>query len=361
MTFGGIVDSDNEEDAFRRYLASAGRGAGIGGTFGSFLGPKGSAIGAIIGGLGGLGYEALGRPLSRDRSPELNLQDFFGGAGVPQSESDWLMANRGLFVDGGGPPEDIYSGAAGGLNAAESAAINDYWRTLQQYGGNRAAALRNMFSGMAAAQARSGAMTERGGQQLAADIESLYSQLGADVAGLSADAMAGGPTGGLAPVSGAAATAPVELQATGGNLADFLERSTGAQVQNMYDLAGIQGLQGAAMSQNFVDMLAMAEQQARADARIRAAQRSAAAGQQAAAARAAWQQQQREQERAFNQELALSRRRDSLGMTPERFADALIATGDSAAVRRQIERLQNAGFSQNEIAQFLRQNQATGQ
>jgi hypothetical protein len=298
-------------------------------------------------------------------APDIDLKEFFSGGTSPQTRADWmnLPETRALFVDADSrKPEDIYSGAASGLNATEAAEIERYWRDLQQYGGNRAELLRNMFKGMSAAQARAGAATERGGQQLAADIEALYSQLGADVAGLSADAVAGGPTGGLVPVSGAAATAPVEMQATGGNLADFLERSTGAQVQNMYDLAGIQGLQGAAMSQGFLDMLTMAEGQARAEARIRAGQRSAAAAQQQAADLRAFEQRQYEQGRFFDQEKAAEEfMAAGQGLSPQQFAMMSMAAGDERKIQDQIKKFRDRGFSDEQILAYFEQMGSLGQ
>jgi hypothetical protein len=196
---------------------------------------------------------------------------------------------------------DKYMGGGGGgggvsaaqrLNQQEQAALRNYWNNLNQYGQNRSAALRDMFSGVSAARARAGQSTERAGTNLAADIENLYARLGAQTA---QPMMAeGSPTAGLAPASGAMATAAQTVPAEGANLANFLAAATGAEARNIYDIAAAQAQQGTSLSQNFLDALTMAEQQAILEQRNRAAARIAQA-QQAAAAQSAAQQNARNQ------------------------------------------------------------------
>ena len=267
-----IQGNEGDVGGVRDYLGNAAKFAGIGGTIGSFFPGPGTAIGAGIGGLFGLGFEYFDKDT---------------GKIVPGSIPLPPRANQNLSIDELTKLYDKYMGGGGGgggaaaANRAEMQALQDYWRNLNLYGQNRSAALRDMFSGVSAARARSGAATQRAGTDLAADIENLYNRLGAS-AGQPVVAE-GSPTAGLAPASGEMAMAPLTIPSEGGSLANYLATATGAQAQNIYDIAAAQALQGTALSQNYLDALAMAEQQAILNQRQRAAARIAQAQAQAAA------------------------------------------------------------------------------
>jgi hypothetical protein len=280
LTAGDLIQGDNgDTGGVRDYLGNAARYAGIGGTLGSFFGPGGAAIGAVGGGLFGLGYEFF--------DPD---SDKIVEGSVP------LPPNNRLTLEDLAAEYDKYFGSTGGggggaaasaLGEQELQILRNYWNTLNQYGTNRAQALNEMFSGVSAARARAGQAVERGGTNLAADIENLYSRLGAQA---SQPMMApGSPTAGLAPVSGPAATAAQTIGSEGGNLADFLASATGSEARNIYDIASAQALQGAGMTQGFLDMLTMAKQEQLARQRSinaqRVAQANAAAAANASAAR----------------------------------------------------------------------------
>lgn len=189
------------------------------------------------------------------------------------------------YLDGGGGAGGGMVSAAQRLNQQEMQNLKNYWNQMSTYGQNRAAALRDMYSGLAASRARSGAAEARSGINLAADIENLYNRLGAQAGQpmVTPDS----PTAGLAPMSGEAALAAQTIPAQGGDLANYLAAATGAQAQNIYDIARAQAEQGGAVSQNFIDMLTMAQQQAMLEQRNRAAARLAQAQAQASAAAAA--------------------------------------------------------------------------
>lgn len=191
------------------------------------------------------------------------------------------------YLDGGGGAGGGMVSAAQRLNQQEMQNLRNYWNQMGTYGQNRAAALQDMYSGLAASRARSGAAEARSGINLAADIENLYNRLGAQAGQpmVTPDS----PTAGLAPMSGEAALAAQTIPAQGGDLANYLAAATGAQAQNIYDIARAQAEQGGAVSQNFIDMLTMAQQQAMLEQRNRAATRLAQAQAQASAASAAGQ------------------------------------------------------------------------
>lgn len=248
-------------------------------------GPLGKPVGAVTAGISdiisGLGYAFTGNRGAGSATTPAATMTLPGRA---QMTPEQAAAFYDKYMGGGGGGGGV--GAAQRLNQQELAALQDYWRNVNVYGGNRAAALRDMFSGVSAARARAGAATERAGTNLAADIENLYARLGAQtmqpVAGAGVS-----PTAGLAPVSGEVADAAQAIPAEGSNLANYLAAATGAEARNIYDIAGAQALQGTNLTQNFLDALAMAEQQAMLDQRLRAASRTAQAEAAASAAAAA--------------------------------------------------------------------------
>jgi len=271
---GGLIQGENgDTGGVRDYLGNIARGAGVGGTIGSFIPlPGATLIGAGIGGLGGALFEYFDEdtnkmvegaiPMPPDN--RMSIEDY---------AALWDKYNPAGGGGGGG-------GAASALGEQEMQILRDYWATLNQYGTNRAQALNQLFSGVSAARARSGQAVERGGTNLAADIENLYNRLGAQA---SAPVVAeGSPTAGLAPVAGQMATAAQTVPSEGQNLANYLAAATGSEARNIYDIASAQALQGAGMTQGFLDMLAMAEQEQIAQQRRINAQRVANAQQAAA-------------------------------------------------------------------------------
>ena len=260
----------------RDYAANIARGAGIGATILSpFFGGLGMAAGGLIGGGLGAAWEYFD-----DDTPKVAQGTIPFPTATPSMTAEEAAALYDKYFGGGGGGG---VSAATGLNRQEEQILRDYWNSVTQYGQNRAQALGDMFSGVSAARARAGQSTERGGTNLAADIENLYSRLGAQAS--QPMAATGSPTAGLAPVSGEMATAAQTIPSEGANLANYLAAATGAEARNIYDIAAAQALQGAGMTQGFMDTLYMAEQAAIADQRNRAAARIAQA--QAAAAAAA--------------------------------------------------------------------------
>jgi hypothetical protein len=271
---GGLIEGEGTNDTWRDVLGDVVRG----GALGSVAGPWGILGGAALGlgtgladmfNLPGFGW----MDPKKDDTDELIALMSQLPAG--RSEADWVREGyeRGLYDVGPAPTQ---SNAAAEANAREAQMLADYWSGLRQYGVNRAQALNELYGGLSAAMARTGEGMERRGTNLAAEIEALYSGYADDLAALAAgQAAGGGATAGLAPASGAMATAPVEADAAGATLSSYLQRGTGAQAQNMYDIAGVAARQGAAVQQSFLDMLYTAERQAMADAQSRAIARSA--------------------------------------------------------------------------------------
>lgn len=297
-----------------------------------------------------------GKPFQRGggdatTAPTTSINDFINSfQRSPQTSTADLIRSRREQLYGAPPAPSVNMGAlAGQLNANEMAALQNYWQNLQQFGANRAQALNQMFSGLSAATARQGAATERQGTQLAADIEALYSNLGADMGDIAAGSYAGpSPTAGLAPVSGAMATAPIETSAAGSNLASFLESAAGAQAQNVYDIAGAQARQGAATSQGFLDTLAMAEAQARIAQQQRAAERAFQAQLADQQARDAAAQQRFAADREFEQALLLAEQQDLQRMAGPQEGDTArmyMATLDEKERRKFMEDARRQGFT----------------
>lgn len=304
----GELFSD-DTGGWRDYVGNILTYGGTGAAIGSAFGPIGAGVGAGIGAGIGAGLEYADDDTGGAVAP--------AGSAVPLGPAPTTSALtpeeiRERYLKYFGDVSDGGAGAVSGLNAAEAAAMRDYWASLRQYGANRAQAMQDMFAGTAAARARAGAATQRSGTDLAADIENLYSRLGSQVG---QPTMApGSPTAGLAPVSGEQAVAPQVIESRGASLADFLESATGAEARNLYDIAAAQALQGASMSQGFMDMLYMAEQQAIQDQRNRAAARAA----QAASAQAAARDQQNRELGALLLQTDLEnlqRERETSGMT----------------------------------------------
>lgn len=352
-SIGGEYLAD-DEGGVRDYAGNIVKGAGLGATVGSVIPGIGTLLGAGVGALGGAVFEFFDEDTGRTvkvAAPTDYLSTLTRSTPTAAPSTEALIRQNREALYGAPPAPSANMGAlAGQLNANELAALQDYWSNLQRFGANRAQALNQMFGGLSAATARQGAATERQGTQLAADIESLYSNLGADLGSIAAGSYAGpSSTAGLAPVSGAMATAPIETSAAGSNLASFLESAAGAQAQNIYDIAGAQARQGAATTQGFQDMLAMAEAQARMAQQQRAAERAFQAQLADQQARDAAAQQRFAAEREYQQALLLAQQEDRArgagGFEEGDIARLYLADLDEAAKKDFLDRARAAGFT----------------
>lgn len=107
--------------------------------------------------------------------------------------------------------------------------------------------------------AQAGSIIQAGGAQGAADINSIYGGASGEMADL---ASYGGAYGAMTPVSGAMATAPLETQMQGQNLADFLKQSQMITSQDAGYLAGLAPILGSGYANELAMMDYAARQQA---------------------------------------------------------------------------------------------------
>lgn len=174
-----------------------------------------------------------------------------------------------------------YGGAASAANAREAAALDRFAAGQTAYGTNRANAVRAAGRDIAKQYAGTGRDIAGRGLSLSDEIDQLYSTLASSNAAAMQQANMASPqnvVGGLAPVSGAAATMQQTVPAYGSNLANYLSTQTGIGAASMYDLASAQQEQANAFAQNYIDQINSAIAKMRFDAEQRAIARIAAAG-----------------------------------------------------------------------------------
>lgn len=211
------------------------------------------------------------------------LGDWFSGAwnGAPSGEST-TAASTGFTPI---PTNSTAAGggySAGSANAALDAAAKRYWANVNQYGQQRTNAMRDFYSGLSGATARTGADIARGGQGLAADIEALYERLGQQSQiqpGAAGTVTPQTAYGALTPISGAQATAAQQIPAAGASLADYLGGQQNAAAATFLGTSAAQAAQG----QGAISDLVMNIQAARAQEEYNRAQQKIANNQRAAA------------------------------------------------------------------------------
>jgi hypothetical protein len=172
--------------------------------------------------------------------------------------------------------------SAGSANAALDAAAKKYWANVNQYGQQRTNAMRDFYSGLSGATARTGADIARGGQGLAADIEALYERLGQQSQiqpGAAGTVTPQTAYGALTPISGAQATAAQQIPAAGASLADYLGSQQNAAAATFLGTSAAQAAQG----QGAISDLVMNIQAARAQEEYNRAQQKIANNQRASA------------------------------------------------------------------------------
>lgn len=251
-----------------------------------FLGkPRGlpTLIGTGLAGyLGYRGAQSLFRgqeepaPISYSPSGPTFGEQFLGG----QSEADAL---RELYASPAFTQQlsdTDYAGIIAASNAQARKNLEDYLTQVEGVGRESAKAIAGAYADLSKATAGLGEQQQIRSQDLAAEIDRLYQDLGLAEAALAAGGgVSGEPTmvGGLAPMGGEMATAQQTTPMYGASLADYLGREGTIGGQALAQQALSQAAQGAGTATGLQNMILLAQGQQRAAAEQAAADRLAQA------------------------------------------------------------------------------------
>lgn len=259
---------------------------------GSFLGgPVKSKGRAIVGTTLGLGALAAGR----------GLYDYINNARNPVQQSFSVTPTGPTYYEQmlGGPTEASlleqlyqspaftqqvsapnYAGMVAASNENVRKGLEDYLTKTEGLGKESAKAIAGAYADLAKGTAALAEQQQVRGQDVAAEIDRLYQELGLTEANLAAGGgVSGEATGvsGLAPMGGEMATAQQTTPTYGASLADFLGREATIGGQALQQQALSQAAQGAGTATGLQNMIALASAQQRFAADQAAADRLAQA------------------------------------------------------------------------------------
>jgi hypothetical protein len=257
----------------------------------TFLSKPRGVVGTVLG-LGGIGVAAgVGKSLydvltGRDNAPTGSFsvtptgptyyEQMLGGP----TEASLLeqLYQSPAFTQQVSAPN--YAGMVAASNENVRKGLEDYLTKTEGLGKESAKAIAGAYADLAKGTAALGEQQQVRGQDVAAEIDRLYQQLGLTEANLAAGGgVSGEATGisGLAPMGGEMATAQQTTPTYGASLADFLGREATIGGQALQQQALSQAAQGAGTASGLQNMIALASAQQRFAADQAAADRLAQA------------------------------------------------------------------------------------
>lgn len=242
---------------------------------GAFLNKPRGPLGII----GGLGAIAIGAGGARSFWDSLGGDQYTGAlsagptgptyaellyGGPSQKELLEQLYASPAFTQTVTPPN--YVGQVAGINAQTRKSLEDYLTTVEGMGKQSAKSIADAYAAAAKETAALGETQQVRGQDLAAQIDRLYQDLGLAEAQLAAGGgVSGEPTqiSGLVPMGGEMATAQQTTPTYGASLADYLGREATIGGQALAQQALSQAEQGAGTATGLQNMIALAAAQQR--------------------------------------------------------------------------------------------------